>query len=158
MERIGNLAQNYSQAPWRRQLQIIGLFSLILVFIALVAGIYLNISARAAAVGREIQGMQSSIETLDREIEDAQSRLAIIMSSSEMEARARNLGFEPVDTEQVMYLVVQGYVERQPVIMAPVTTRQVVSAPIIPAEYTESLFSWLKRKSARLSFLITEVP
>ena len=72
MDRLEDFAQAYSQAPWRKQLQIIGLFSLILVFGALVAGIYLNVSARAATAGRDIQSKQEEIEALDLEIEDLQ--------------------------------------------------------------------------------------
>ncbi|MGB2910232.1 MAG: hypothetical protein WBB55_06595, partial [Anaerolineales bacterium] len=64
-------------------MQFIGLFSLFLVFIALVAGIYLNVSARTAKVGRDIQYMKKQIETLDREIEDKQSQLAYLLSDRE---------------------------------------------------------------------------
>jgi len=47
---MDKFTQSYSQAPWRKQLQFIGLFSLILVFVALVAplalvGLWLTRSA-----------------------------------------------------------------------------------------------------------------
>ena len=157
MNHLENLAQTYSQAPWRRQLQIIGLFSLVLVSIALVAGIYLNVSAKSAAVGRDIQAMQSDIEDLDREIEDLQSELATILSSSAMEARALQLGFAPLPAEQTVYLKIPGYVARQPVTLAPNSQRTVVSAPVLPAQYTESLFDWAKRYLSSLPSLISEV-
>jgi hypothetical protein len=53
MDRVQSLTQAYSQAPWRKQMQIIGLFLLVLVLTALV-GIYLSVTARAAAVGRDL--------------------------------------------------------------------------------------------------------
>jgi cell division protein FtsL len=156
MDRIENIAQTYFQAPWRKQLQLIGLFSLGLVAIALIAAIYLNVSARAAAYGREIQRMQSEIETLDREIEDLRSRLASVSSAAEMEARASQLGFEPLDPELVVYIKIPGYVERQPAKLAPYSERVVVSAPVMPPEYTESLFVWLKRQALQLAPSLAE--
>jgi cell division protein FtsL len=157
MNQLENLAQTYSQAPWRRQLQIIGLFSLVLVSIALVAGIYLNVSAKSAAVGRDIQSMQRKIEVLDRDIEDLQSEKAMILSSSAMEARALQLGFTPLPAEQTVYLKIPGYVARQPVTLAPNSQRTVVSAPVLPAQYTESLFDWAKRYLSSLPSLLSEV-
>lgn len=157
MNHLENIAQTYAQAPWRKQLQLIGLFSLILVSIALVAGIYLNVSAKAAAVGREIQSMQDDIEELDREIEDLQSDLATILSASAMEARALQLGFTPLPAEQTVYLKIPGYVARQPVTLAPNPQRTLVSAPVLPAQFTESLFDWAKRHLSDLPSLISEV-
>ncbi len=94
MDQIDNITQAYSQAPWRKQLQFIGLFSLILVFVALIAGIYLNVSAQTASTGRDIQYMKGQIETLDREIEDMQSQIALLLSDHVMEKRAQSMGFE----------------------------------------------------------------
>jgi hypothetical protein len=153
MDRLENLAQSYSQAPWRKQLQIIGLFSLVLVFVALISGIYLNVSARAARAGRQIQEMQREIEALGLDIEDRESQLAMILSSSSMEARAREMGFELVETDEIVYLSVPGYVERQSVILAPNSERVIASAPVTPAEYTESLFTWFRRQAGRLALL-----
>lgn len=150
-------SQSYSQAPWRKQLQFIGLFSLVLVFAALVAGIFLNISARAAAVGRNIQYMQDRIETLDREIEDLQAQLALVRSVEVMERRARDMGFSPVQGEQIVYLKVQGYVEPRPVVLAPYQGRAVPGAPVMPSSYTESLFTWLRRQIGSASLFSMEV-
>jgi cell division protein FtsL len=157
MNHLETLAQTYAQAPWRRQLQLIGLFSLVLVSIALVAGIYLNVSAKAAAVGREIQSMQTQIETLDREIEDLRSQLATVLSSTEMEARALRLGFAPLSPEQTIYLKIPGYTDRQPVVLAPNSQRTLVSAIVLPEQYTESLFDWARRRLRSVPFSLSEV-
>jgi hypothetical protein len=158
MERLESLAQSYSQAPWRKQLQIIGVFLLALVFAALISGIYLNVSARAAKAGRAIQDMQSDIEALGLDIEDRQSELAMILSSSSMEERARAMGFEVVETDEMVYLSVPGYMERQSVILAPISERVITRAPVIPPEYTESLFTWLRRQAGQFAlFRVYEV-
>jgi hypothetical protein len=160
MEKLENIAQTYSQAPWRKQLQFLGMFSLILVTIGIVAGIYLSVSAHAATLGRDIQTMQygtfdkdklDGIETLNREIEDLQSKLALISSASEMQDRASKLGFKPVDMTKVMYVKVPGYEDRQPASLGPHTEQPVVSAPVVPPEYTESLFDWLNREADHIT-------
>ena len=157
MDQLENISRAYSQAPWRKQLQMIGLFLLALVLIAMVSGIYLSISARATAVGRDIQYMQATIVALDRENEDLQSSLAMVLSSSEMEARARALGFETVPVDQIVYLNVPGYEERQPVVLAPSSDRVVASAPSMPPEYTESLFEWIANRISLWYATISEV-
>ena len=109
MDQLENITRAYSQTPWRKQWQIIGLVSLVLVLMAMIAGVYLSISAQATAVGRDIQTMQSTSIAVDRENEDLQSHLALILSSSEMEARADSLGFVAIPPDQIVYLNVPGY-------------------------------------------------
>ncbi len=157
MDRLENFAQTYSQAPWRKQLQIIGLFLAALVFLALVAGIYLNVSARSATTGRRIQDLQKANEEVVREIEDLRSRLALVQSSSEMHARATGMGFELVESDQMIYLSVPGYRERQTPLLAPYSERSLAGAPAVPPEYTESLFTWIKKEIDRIVLDFFEV-
>lgn len=157
MDQVYNLTQAYSQAPWRKQLQIIGLFLLVLVFIALVAGIYLNVTARAASIGRDIQKMQKEIDALQDENADLQSKLAFMISTTEMERRARDMGFTPIQTDETMFISVPNYMDRQPVVLAPAPGPVVLGNPTMPPEYTESLFEWLHKQLLRSSFLMFEV-
>jgi len=157
MEQLENITRAYSQAPWRKQMQWIGLFLLAVVLIVMVSGVYLSISTRATAVGRDIQSMQATSVALDIENEDLKSRLAIILSSSEMEARARAIGFESVPADQIVYLNVPGYEERRPVILAPSSDRSVASAPSMPPEYSESLLEWIARQVRLWYSSISEV-
>lgn len=157
MDHIDHITQAYTQAPWRRQLQLIGLFSLFLVFIALVAGIYLNVSAQTASTGRDIQYMESQIETLDREIEDMQSQLAILLSDHVMKERAQKLGYEPLIMNQSEFLLVPGYMEQKSVVLAPYTRDEVVEAATIPEEYKEPLVDWVKKQMNWFSKALPEV-
>jgi cell division protein FtsL len=149
MERVVGLTQAYSQAPWRKQLQLIGIFLVVLVFFALVAGIYLSVTARATTVGREIQGMQDEIDQLEQQNADLQSQLAFLTSSSVMARRAQDMGFTLVSMDDPVYIKVSGYQDRQPVTLAPVPAPIVSAAPMVPPEYTESLFQWLSRQMAQ---------
>ena len=91
MYKVQSITQAYSQAPWRKQLQWIGLFMLALIFAAMVAGIYLSVSAQASTAGREIQIMYGEMEEIRRHIEDSESQLAILNSNAVMEKRAEEL-------------------------------------------------------------------
>jgi hypothetical protein len=157
MEQVERLSQAYSQAPWRKQLRIVGLFLLVVVFIALIASVYLNVSARSAAIGRETQRMQWDVLTDEQQISDLQAQLGVLYSAEEMEKRARSLGFESVDPEETLFLPVQGYTPRQPVRLAPVYQAQVVGAPVLPAVYTESLFVWLQKQFNQIVFPLFKV-
>ncbi len=152
MDRVQSLTQAYSQAPWRKQLQIIGAFLLILVGIALVAGIYLNVTARAATIGRDIQAMQGDIEDLQLVNANLQSQLAFLTSEGVMEKRAEDLGFQPMLTDETMFILVPGYSDRQPAILAPAPSPVDLGSSGMPAEYTELIFIWLRKQFLTSSF------
>lgn len=138
------LIHAYKNAPWRVQLQLIGVFSLIVVLTALVAGVYLNVTARAATIGRQIQELETEILRLQNENADLEVQLATLTSIRTMERRASELGFQPLDFSQILYLVVPGYEGRQPAVIAPPPGPVVANTGLLPKEYTQTLFDWLK--------------
>jgi cell division protein FtsL len=148
MDRVRSLTQAYSQTPWRKQMQIIGLFLLILVLVSLVAGIYLSVTARAATIGREVLQMQSNIETLTRENADLETQLASMKSAGRLEERARALGFEPIQKDQALFLVVPGYVRPERVTLAPPPAPVTAVAASLPPNFTQSLVDWLRERIA----------
>jgi hypothetical protein len=170
MDNLHHLTHAYSQAPWRRQLYLIGVILLVLVCVAIVAGIYLNVTARAAAVGREIQEMQVRlygyhyltadtkgnyvpIEELEQNIADLTSQLAYLTSYSNMQERVKDLNLKPIDGSHIEYIEVPGYVERQTTSLAPPPKPVVVNASALDPEFKESLFEWVTdqvRKTVRL--------
>jgi len=91
--------------------------------------------------------MQGEIEELEFDIADLETRLAIATSAAEMYQRALDLGFVPVDRDQLTYLVVPGYVANQRLILAPPPepVRLYPAAP--PPDYTESLVDWLQARA-----------
>lgn len=159
MDRVKTLTQAYTQAPWRKQLQILGLFLLALVSAALVAIIYLSVTTKAATVGRQIMEMQSEIEEMEASIADLETRLAVLRSASTMRRRAQDMGFRPVEREEIEYLVVDGYAPRQGANLAPAPETVVTIAATLPPDYTESLFDWLRlRLIPALRRLVEEQP
>ena len=136
-----HLVHAYRQAPWRIQRQWTGLFLLGLLALAMIAALYLDVTAQTAVVGREIQGLQSKITSTHHMNADLQTRLATLLSTASMEARARDLGFRPAEPGEIHYLVVPGYTRSTGVSLA--ATRLQVSAPGVPPEYTQSLLEWV---------------
>jgi hypothetical protein len=142
--RVDYLVHAYRQAPWRIQRQWLGGILLAVLGVAMVAALYLDVTAQAAISGREIQNMSSEIIATRHGNADLESKVAELTSTGNMEQRALTLGYEPVDSSTVEYVVVPGYSEPQPDLLA-VTPALKPSAPSIPPEYTESLIEWLQK-------------
>jgi hypothetical protein len=145
LDTVNHFVHAYKMAPWRVQRQWIGGFLLALVTFAMVAALYLDVTARAAIAGREIQDLTSRMTMLQHQSADLQTELGSLTSSSEMEARALELGYRPVEPGEAEYLVVPGYAAPRPEILSAMPQAG-LSAPTIPPEYTESLLEWLNKK------------
>ncbi|MDD2694312.1 MAG: hypothetical protein PHD58_00115 [Anaerolineales bacterium] len=146
MKTVRNLTQAYSQAPWRKQVQVIGLIMLCVLFAVLVASIYLNVSARAATYGREILMMQDQIREMQLVNADLHTRLGVLLSSAEMEKRALEMGFVPIEKGEAVYVMAAGYQPRRSVILAP-PPKPVESVVVtLPPRFTQSLVDWLQER------------
>jgi cell division protein FtsB len=144
LRRSKEMMQAYQQAPWRRQLQIIGFIAAGLVSVALVAGLYLNITARSATAGRLVQQLQAENTDLQQRIEDLETQLAFITSVETMQERATDMGFAPVSPGAITYLNVPEYTGRPTgAQLAPKAGSQFGAAARLPEQYTTSLFDWL---------------
>ncbi|MGW8144868.1 MAG: hypothetical protein ACWGN2_10765 [Anaerolineales bacterium] len=146
MYRVENITQAYSQAPWRKQLQWIGLLMLAMVLVAMVAGIYLSVSAQASTAGREIQIMYADMDEMRRNIENMESQIAFLVSNAEMTKRAEKLNFSPIAADEIFYILVPGYIEPSQVTLADATANSRPVTPTISPEYTQSLFDWLRER------------
>lgn len=144
LKRSKEFIQAYKEAPWRRQMQMIAVVAGGVVALALVAAVYLNITARSATVGRLVQQRQSERADLEQKIEDLQTQLAFILSVEQMQKRAEGLGFEPVSPAAITYLSVPQY-EGRPLgaELAPRAGSQFGALSALPSEYTDSLFDWI---------------
>lgn len=146
MDEVLKITQAYSQIPWRKQIQSVGLFLVILVLCLVIAMIYVNVNAEAVVIGRQIQDMQESIDVLKRSVADKQSQVAYITSAVEMEKRALEMNFRPVDPGVALYIVIPGYGGRTEAVLAPPSEPAVAQARMLSPEYSLSLFDWLKKE------------
>ena len=135
----------YKQAPWRVQSQYVGAFLLVVIVSAMVAALYLQVTAGAARAGREIQEMRFEITTIQRANADLETQLANLTSTTEMERRALELGFRPVKPGELDYVAVPGFVAPEPAILLAAEDVTEYSLPL-PAEYSQSLIEWFDER------------
>jgi hypothetical protein len=137
------LTQAYRQTPWRTQLQWIGLFLLALIILATVAGVYLSVSAGAAAVGREIQQLEYDREMTAREIADKRTLLAQLTSTRQMSKRATEMGYAAIQAGSVQYMVIPGYIPRQPASLVTSSAYNAYQPSLVEPRFTQSLLEWI---------------
>ena len=145
LQTVNHFVHAYKIAPWRIQRQWIGNALLAVVGLAMVATLYLYVTASAAIAGREIQDLNAAILASQHASADLQTRLAESTSTSVMETRALALGFEPIKPGEVEYIVVTGYVAPKPMILSSILQLG-LRAPSIPPEYNQSLLDWLNQQ------------
>jgi hypothetical protein len=134
-----SLIQAYRQAPWRNQLKWIATFLLGVIVVALVAGLYLSISAQSVAIGLEIQGSNQIKIVIEQDIADLNNQLGDLTAGPAMLTRAKALGYDYVNPSDIEYMLVPGYSGRQTVSLAPQTAPEVYSEPTLNPDYTSSL-------------------
>ncbi len=144
---VTHLVHAYRIAPWRIQRQWLGNALLLVVVLAMVVALYLNITSQTAVAGRQIQELNAAIIISQQQSSDLQTQLASLTSASAMEQRALELGFRPVEADELEYLVVPGYVAPQPVNLSSEVMPQ-LTALTIPPEYNQSLLDWLDARIA----------
>ena len=143
-----NIIHAYKQAPWRVQRQYVGAFLLVVIVVALVSALYLDVTARSALAGREIQDLRVEITSIQRLNADLETELAALTSSATMQQRAIELGYRPVKPGELDYVFVPGYTAPEPDILLEAVDAAMPTYRL-PDEYTESLLEWL---DTRVSF------
>jgi len=142
---VNRMIHAYRVAPWRVQRQWIGGALLVVLVFAMVGALYLNVTSRTAIAGREIQDLTDAIAASRQTSSDLQTQLAGLTSAVSMETRAREMGFRPVEPDELEYLVVPGYVAPRAVdLSSPSETQLNVLA--IPPEYNQSLLDWMDER------------
>jgi hypothetical protein len=145
----------YQDVPLRFQKQWISSFLTIVVLLGLVAGLYLNVTARTAITGREIQSLETEIVINERVNADLQTQIATLLSNKTLEQRAQAQGFVPLLREDLEYLVVPGYFPSQGANMTMPAANPDVLA--MSPEFSESLFSWIARQMETASIPLAQV-
>jgi hypothetical protein len=168
MEQVANnfhrkLKLAYDLTPWRQQTRMVAWILLGLVVAAVLAAFYLDVSAKTAKLGRMIQEMQVNLdgaksitaqpipgqvvpmEEMQMEISSLRVKLAELTAESRLLERAREIGFAPVDTENVVFIKAPGYSPRRSVELAPPTAVQVASANAVQPPYRDSLLDVVEK-------------
>jgi cell division protein FtsL len=143
--RVTRLVEAYQSGQFQTQRRWALLFLLMMVAVGMVAALYLSVSARSGVTGREIQYLEQAIAQNARFNADLSSNLGALLSAETLQARARALGYRPVQMDEVQYLVVPGYTPAGTVDFSQ--PRDVVLQDILMRpEYNESLIDWLNKQ------------
>jgi hypothetical protein len=135
MDAYAQIKRVFRLAPWRVQTQMVAAAAVFFLVLAALGGLYLATATRAATAGRDVQRLEGEKTDLLHELDRLQADIAAAQSVARLEARARELGYVPANTEQVEYLLVPGY-------PAPPAPSAPVQAAQLP-DYDETLASWL---------------
>ena len=157
MQPIKQLAQAYRQAPWRKQTQEIGVYLVFLVMFLLIASVYVNITARTAADGRQIQQNHAAIERLEHEIADMKSQVAMLESDAVMRQRAKELGFRPATPNDIIHINVSNYQRREQVDLSHSYQPSAVNLVVLSPAFTQSWIDWVNVQLRTPLALITDV-
>jgi hypothetical protein len=99
----------FKQAPWRTQTQAVAAWSVILLVVMVLGGLYLTVASRAAAAGRDLQALEARKTALTLENQQLRAELANLRSVDRLVKRALALGFQPAQPGQIEYLAVNDY-------------------------------------------------
>jgi len=126
----------------------------VIIMLALVAALYLNVTASASIAGRQIQNIEVAITANEQMNADLETKIASLLANSVLEARAQTLGFQPVERASLQYMVVPGYFPPQPVNMVPAAapTTELLDAP----EFKETLIDWISAQVEAASVPLPE--
>ncbi len=140
MDFVRNITQ---KTPWKTQQQLFGFVLVVLVFAAMIAGIYLTITSRAAVLGREIQNLEAQITDGKRLNADLSNQLGVLLSYQSMAERAWAMGFTLASPEDIEYVTIPGYAAPQPVDLSEARPDE-QQANTLPDAYTQSLWEWFE--------------
>jgi hypothetical protein len=132
------LLRAFRQAPWRTQTQAMAAWSVILLTTLVLGGLYLQVAARAATAGRDLQALEARKTAILQGNDELRATLADLRAVPRLAARAEALGFHPAEPEQIEYLPVHEF----PRVEAPTPIRAAAAAPI-PANTLDQLGQWL---------------
>jgi hypothetical protein len=129
----------FRQAPWRTQTQAVAAWSVILMAVFVLGGLYLAVASRAAAAGRDLQTLEARKAAILLENDQLRSELAHLQSVDRLARRALELGYLPAQTAQIEYLRVDSY----PYHMVTSPPPRAAELPQPPANSLAQLGSWL---------------
>jgi cell division protein FtsL len=139
--KMDHLALAYKEAPWRTQRKWLGVFLLGTVAVGMVTGLYLDVTSKAALAGREVQVLESDIAEAERTNADLETKLAELLSTGNLLARANEMGFEPASPKDVDYMTIPGYFPPVPVVMTSSNVSR--HSPALDPRFSQSMFGWL---------------
>jgi hypothetical protein len=133
------LQQAVRQTPWRAQSQTTAIIALVVVVTIIIGALYLAQATTTATTGRELEDLESTRDFLQRANEETSAEIASKRNISDVRGRAQNLGFVPVSSDRLEYIVVDGY---SPIRATP--TPEMTAEPTYV--YDETFNGWVQKQ------------
>jgi len=131
--------QAIRQAPWRTQTQTAAIIALVLIVAIIIGALYLAQATTTATTGQELRQLQLTADSLQRANEDTIAAIALKRDITTLRGRAQALGFVPVDSDRLKYVVVPGYAPERATATPVVTAEPVIT-------YDETFNGWAKQQ------------
>jgi hypothetical protein len=119
--------------------QTITILALAVVVAIIIGALFLAQATVTATTGSQIDNLSSTRDALQRASEDTLAQIALAKNLDLLRGRAQALGFQPVDTDHLEYVVVDGYL-----VVRATPTPQVTVAPTYV--YDETFNGWAKQQ------------
>ncbi|MEP7285189.1 MAG: hypothetical protein ABI947_05420 [Chloroflexota bacterium] len=104
-----SLQQAVPQLPLRPQTQTAAIIALLLVMAIIIGSLYLAQATTTATIGQQRFQLSATRDYLQRANEDIAADIALRRNISTLRGRAQALGFVPVGSDRLDYLVINGY-------------------------------------------------
>ncbi|MCL4238388.1 MAG: hypothetical protein KJ047_09075 [Anaerolineae bacterium] len=130
------------QQPWRNQRRFVATLGLIGVVSLIIAALYLFQTSRSTISARELAEMNDYRARLERDNERVRAEIASLQSLPRVMTRAAEMGFRPADSDEIQYIIVDGYRYNRPI----VTPTPSPTAQTAEQIYDETLGGWLRKQ------------
>ena len=139
--------KSFKQAQWRRHRQITVPILIIVFALGMFGAIYLAETSRAAVTGRHVQQLRRQVENIGYENDLIHANNAYLESASLLMERAGQLGYVPLQLDQIEYLLVPNFDYEQD--QHHIMNSEGNNSADLPSYYDESLTEWAVRHFAR---------
>ena len=99
----------FRQAPWRKHRQILAPLAIAMFASASFGAVYLAETSRAAVTGRNVQRLRRQVEKLGFENDLLRAHNAEVQSAAALMKRAQQLGYKPLQIDQIEFMEVVGF-------------------------------------------------
>ena len=139
--------KSFKQAQWRRHRQITVPILIIVFALGMFGAIYLAETSRAAVTGRHVQQLRRQVENIGYENDLIHANNAYLESASLLMERAGQLGYVPLQLDQIEYLLVPNFDYEKD--KHHIMNSEGNHSADLTSYYDESLTEWAVRHFAR---------
>jgi cell division protein FtsL len=136
------LRHTLTEQPWRNQTQIAANLALVVIVGIIIGSLYLIQTSTATTTGRELEQMKERSDDLRRDNERLRAEIAELQSLPRMMTRAAELGFRQAGSNEIQWIVVDGYRYDRPLLTPTPSPTPEHTDP----GYDDTMGGWFQRQ------------